>query len=294
MFRLVDWKLILGLGMLCLWSACQSTDQETDSTPDELPAVDTTFYQVQVDRLRMRSAPGLNSSTVTLLPEGALIRYWGDHSLDKADITLRGKLISDYWMHVKYGSHQGWVFGGALQEQEDHSVADALIVPGKRVGPILATDSEQSIIDRLGSEQVQRGEFMVGEGEMLEVTYVFPGTEKELILLWTAEDFIHLREVRVTKAASPWKTEEGLAIGSSLKEVEKINGKPFLMSGFQWDYAGSTMSWNLGNIDADLVVTFAEPNRVHRSLLGDHEIRSDDERLRRANPKIQMMRVIFS
>ena len=135
---------------------------------------------------------------------------------------------------------------------------------------------------------------MVGEGEMLDVSYVFPGTDKELILLWSAQDFKHLREIRITKSSSPWKTEAGMAVGTSLKKVEEINGKPFLMSGFQWDYAGSTMSWNRGNLSSDLVVTFAEPKRVHKSLIGDQEISSDNPPLRRANPRVQVLRVIFS
>ena len=273
--------------------SCQGEKVDEPPIENETTAIDTSYLRVTVDRLRMRDAPGLDSDPITLLPEGVIVRYWGEHSQEKARISLRGKTIEDYWKHVRYGHHDGWVFGGALAKEENNDVADALIVPGQRVGPILADDTEQSIIDRLGASQVIRGEFMIGEGEMLEVSYVFPGTEKELILLWAAQDFKHLREIRITKAQSPWKTEEGMTVGTSLKKVEEINGKPFLMSGFQWDYAGSTMSWNRGSLSPDLVVTFAEPKRVHKALLGDQEISSDSPPLRRANPRIQVLRVIF-
>ena len=291
---LIKSRYWLVLGLIAMMMSCRGPEVNDEPIAETLPSVDTSYFSVQVDRLRMRTAPSLESNTVTLLAEGALVKYWGDRSQGKTQITLRGKSISDHWMHVRYGSFTGWVFGGALAPQMDQSLADALIVPGSRVGPILSGDTEQTIIDRLGPDRVQRGEYMVGEGEMLEVTYVFPGTEKELILLWTAEDFTHLREVRISKAGAPWKTEAGLTVGSTLKEVQEMNGKPFLMSGFQWDYAGSTMSWNLGNLPPDLVLTFAEPKRVHKSLLGDLELRSDSDRLRRANPKVQVLRIIFS
>ncbi|MDH3651474.1 MAG: hypothetical protein OEQ53_17460, partial [Saprospiraceae bacterium] len=90
-----------------------------------------------------------------------------------------------------------------------------------------------------------------------------------------------------------WKTDLGVGIGSSLKNVESINGKPFLVSGFGWDYAGTTFDWKRGSITEKLVVTFEEPNRPHSSLIGDQGILSDDTRLSRLNPKVRTMRILF-
>ena len=42
----------------------------------------------------------------------------------------------------------------------------------------------------------------------------------------------------VREAGSHWKTADGIGIGSTLAEVEKLNGKPFKLSGFDWDLGG--------------------------------------------------------
>ncbi len=294
-YNMVKYKILIYLSILgvVLLASCGG-DSEVTTSQEQKQLVDTTFHRVTVDRLRMRTAPGLKSETVMLLPEEAVVRYWGKHSEEKTRITLRDQPLDDYWKYIRYGSSEGWVFGGALDEIEENEVADALIEPGKRVGLILASDTEQSLVDKLGSENVQRGEYMVGEGTMLDVTYIFPGTPKELILLWKEEDFTHLHEIRITQPESPWKTETGLTMGKSLKEVEKINGGSFLMSGFQWDYAGTTMSWNQGNLLPALVLVFAEPTRVHESLIGDMEVSSENRYLQRSNPKVRAIRIIFS
>ncbi len=282
--------LILVLPLLLL--ACGNGDDNADVIPEET-VPDTTFYRVTVNNLRMRDTPTLQGTTLTLLPEGITVKYWDEHSREKEQITLRGESTSDYWYLIKYGNNTGWVYGGALEKVNMSKGLDNFIVPGERVGPILAEDSEQSIINRIGGENVERGEYSIGEGEMITVTYVYPGTEKELILQWLEEDFANLHSIILAKASSPWKTAEGLQIGSTLKEVEKINGKPFQMSGFQWDYAGTTTTWQNGNLSGKIQIVFDEPARVHKSLIGDHAIASDDSRLHRANPKVREIKVLF-
>ncbi len=288
-YRDALWALML----VC--SLCFGCDRERAPSPQEVAlegGPDTSLYKVQVDRLRMRSEPSLSAETITLLPEGVIVKYWGDHSREKIDITLRGQQVSDYWKYTSYGAYTGWVFGGALEKIESEQ-SSALILPGKSVGPVLATDNEQSIVNRLGPKQVERCEVAIGEGEMLQATCLYAGTERELILLWLEEDFEHLAEVRISKKNSPWQTQHGLKIGSTLKEVESANEKPFMMTGFEWDYAGSTLNWQDGQISDDLALVFEPPDRVHKSLLGDKGISSEDARLRRVNPKVRMIRVLF-
>ncbi len=280
--------------LLLAMLACKGEDELEQSPTTHIEGPDTTFNRVMVDRLRMRSAPDMEAETIMLLPEGSIVKFWGERSQEQLEVILRGQSITDHWKRIKYGSSVGWIFGGAMQEIEDSNVGDLLIIPGERVGPVLATDNERSLIERLGPEHVERGDLMIGEGQIVEATYLFSGTEKELILLWDAEDFEHLREVRITKANSPWKTEEGLSVGTDLKTLEGINGKPFVISGFQWDYAGSTVSWNAGKVSSDLVIVFAEPKQIHKSLIGDHRISSDTRQLQRANPQVKAIRVLFS
>jgi hypothetical protein len=241
----------------------------------------------------MRAEPNLTSETKIMLPEAVKVQYWQEHSEAKTQISLRGEQISDYWYQVKYGNEIGWVFGGALKEVEKKEAFDYLIIPGQRVGPVGVNDSEQSIIDRLGGDLVDRGEFTIGEGESVIATYVFPSTEKELILLWNQGDFKRLREVRIRKSGAPWKLASGLGIGSSLKNVVDANGGPFSLSGFEWEYAGTTLNWQRGTLSDKLNLIFEPPQKIHKSLIGDHNISSDEPHMAKANPKVKVVRVLF-
>ena len=115
-----------------------------------------------------------------------------------------------------------------------------------------------------------------------------------MILLWHEADFVRLREIRIRRSESPWITEQGVKVGSSLQEVEEINQGPFLLSGFEWDYAGSTLDWQSGILQSNLALVFAEPEKMHKSLLGDQSFSSDHKRMHAANPMVQTMRVLFS
>ena len=273
--------------------SCTNREDQPDNALIEEPMADTSFYRVMVNNLRMRDQPSLQGETLTLLPEGITVKFWDEHSREKEQITIRGSLKNEYWYLVKYANFTGWVYGGAIDKVNPAKGLDNFIVPGERVGPILAADTEQSIINRIGGAQVERGEYSIGEGEMITVNYIYPGTDKELIVQWLEEDFTHLHSIIIAKANSPWKTAEGLQVGSTLKEVEKINGNTFNMSGFQWDYAGTTTTWQNGTLAGKITIVFNEPSRVHKSLIGDHTIPSDDARLQRANPTVKQIRVLF-
>jgi len=279
--------------VMTLHIGCKSGTDENVEVEPQVPVVDTNFYEVSVNNLRMRDAPDLTSNTRLMLPEGALVKYWNEHSSEKISVTLRGGQVTDYWFKIKYGKETGWVFAGALTKLAKDENSDQLIVPGQRVGPVEATDSEQSIIDKIGGALVQRGEFVVGEGVSVIATYLYPASQDELILLWDEEDFTTLREIRIRKAGSKWKLTNGIQIGSKLQEVEKANGGSFLLSGFEWDYAGTTINWQGGSMPDNITLIFAAPSKIHKALIGDHSISSTESHMAKANPRVSTIRVLF-
>ncbi len=279
---------------ISLMISCSNNEQKELKPPAPVEQKDDTiYYEVSVDRLRMRSQPGLNSETITLLPEKVVVKYWGEHSQDETTVNLRGQSITAPWFRVVHGRYDGWVFSGALDIMEEEDGQDHLIIPGQRVGPIYAADTEQEIIDRVGGENVIRGDYVLGEGESVQATYLYPSSADELILLWLEEDFTHLREVRIARSNAPWQTIEGIKVGSTLKDVVTANEGDFLMTGFGWDYGGSTLSWQDGHFDDHLAITFSEPERIHRDLEGDQSLSSSNQRLQRTNPAVKVIRVLF-
>jgi hypothetical protein len=47
---------------------------------------------------------------------------------------------------------------------------------------------------------------------------------------------------------SAWATANGIRIGTALAEIEQMNGKPFKLSGFDWDYGGRVTDWQDGKL----------------------------------------------
>ncbi len=279
---------------LAFFASCNGGDSTgAQEEVSVAPLVDTIFYKVMVDNLRMRDAPNLQAETLTLLPQGVIVRTWGERSLREDEIRLRGTIRRDFWYRARYQEQDGWIFGGALDKVSDDPASNSLIIPERQFGPVLATDSEIDVINRLGKENVTRTQVSIGEGESVAGTIIFPGTSREVTLLWTEQNFEDLHEARSQRADAPWATDLGIKIGSSLKQVEKINGRPFRLSGFQWDYAGTTTGWNQGKISESMVLVFAEPERFHSDLIGDQMIDSDNARMQRANPRVSMLRVLF-
>lgn len=60
------------------------------------------------------------------------------------------------------------------------------------------------------------------------------------------------RPTRATVGGSRtrWLVIPGVSIGASLSELERLNGRPFKLLGFSWDYAGTVSSREGGRLDS--------------------------------------------
>ena len=95
------------------------------------------------------------------------------------------------------------------------------------------------------------------------------------------------------KGAPVYATDEGLKVGMSIEEVEKINGKPFKLSGFGWDYGGSPQSFEGGKLQQPedtkcwLSMTFTTTaEQVPETVLGEGEIMSNGKDTLAAKPVV--------
>ena len=83
-----------------------------------------------------------------------------------------------------------------------------------------------------------------------------------------------------------WKFENGLKAGMTIEEVEKINEKPFQISGFGWDYGGHA-NFEGGKLFRKVNLTFKPvTEEVPEYLVGDKELSSTDKQLRAAKPVV--------
>ena len=185
--------------------------------------------------------------------------------------------------------------------------SDWLLVPGERVGPVRANTSEADLQRLFGRADVVPTTFPIGEGEQRPGTIVFPNDSSlRLEILW--RDTLARKEpeeVRLRGLRSRWRFANGVTLGSSLRDLERLNGRPFQLSGWEHDGAGIVYGWAGGALESQLPnrgvrVYLAAPSsslltRSERaSLAGDHPLMSDNLSLRKANPGIAFVRIFFS
>jgi len=191
------------------------------------------------------------------------------------------------------------------------------IIPGVRVGPITNRTSESQIRALYGPENVRRKDIQLEEGASFPGTVVYPDDpEKTFIIRWRDPSFRNLPESVLFRGPhSIWKTDKGLSLGTSLKEIETINGKPFALYGFGWDYGGtvagaeSGILAELGKKEHDpltvrsLILRLSEEifstgsvsitREEFREITGERILRSDHPVMQKLNPRVDEMIVVF-
>ena len=127
-----------------------------------------------------------------------------------------------------------------------------LIVPGAKVGHITAKTSEADLIRIYGKTNVQNEEISVGEGFTEPGAVIYPDDPSKTIqIIWKDQNRRQFPDsIRISsEKKSLWRTTQGISIGTTLKELEKINGKPFSLAGYGWDYGGTVLSWEKGRLE---------------------------------------------
>ncbi|MCE1237577.1 MAG: hypothetical protein LWW93_14605 [Hyphomicrobiales bacterium] len=165
------------------------------------------------------------------------------------------------------------------------------------VGPLAADSSHAKVVAAFGKENVVWTQVDGAEGEKIGATVLFPKDPKRRIELFWNDDkkrsgLSSARPGPKNLAAAP----NGVRPGMTVAEVEKLNGKPFLLSGFGWDYGGSVTDWKGGALDKPapggciVSVRFALPesaDAVAAKVAGDQEFSSNDKNIRAARPSVE-------
>ena len=192
-----------------------------------------------------------------------------------------------------------------------------LVIPGKQVGPVNAAATEASLISLLGAGNVRRDTIYIAEGNFDIGTTLYKNTPDQAQILWTNNrrfadpKSVLLRPARdefnnlLPGAAPKWVTTHGLKIGTSLRAVEKVNGRAFALYGFEWDYGGSSAGWKGGMLEQKDGKSFislrfgvpeslpASQERLYESLMGDREFLSSNPAMQKLNPTVQTLTISF-
>jgi hypothetical protein len=105
-------------------------------------------------------------------------------------------------------------------------------------GPLAADSSEARLIEAYGADNVVTGDVPGPEGTTMLATTIFPDDpERQMQFSWWDED---ARQGIARFTVPPGDVAPGgLTTGMTVDEVEELNGGPFKLYGFFWDYGGS-------------------------------------------------------
>lgn len=104
-------------------------------------------------------------------------------------------------------------------------------------GPFAADSSAARLIETYGRDNVVTGEVPGPEGSTVIATTVFPNDPAKMMEFgwWDEEKF---ERVAYFTLPADDTAPGGLKPGLTVREVEALNGAPFVIGGFWWDYGG--------------------------------------------------------
>jgi hypothetical protein len=171
-------------------------------------------------------------------------------------------------------------------------------------GAVSDSSSEEELRERFGSAQIDTTRIELGEGETAPGTVLFPRDSlRRLEIVW--QDTVsrsHPARLILRGERSRWHVGPGISLNTSLTELERLNGQPFTLAGFGWDYAGVITSWNGGALDSTLagIKLYLDPGSLqygsepYSQVLGDKDYSSDLPPMQKLNPKVRTIFVDFS
>jgi len=128
-------------------------------------------------------------------------------------------------------------------------------VPAEQVacaGVFGPDSSEALLIETFGAENVVTGQVYGPEGIEMLATTLFPDDpQKTMQMGWWDEE--NLTKLAYVELAPSQVGPSGVRVGMTVAEIEAINGEPFIIGGFWWDYGGyaNIESGNLTDLPGD-------------------------------------------
>lgn len=125
-----------------------------------------------------------------------------------------------------------------------------------------------SLLSVYGRANVKIKDAFDEEGTIIGSEYlIYSGTKNEVTIRFG--DDKKSNNITFNTKESAWKLPTWLYVGMPLKEVVAINGRDFSIYGFEWDYSGTLVDWNNGNLqNKGVSIVLAAPDSVNQTTYG--------------------------
>jgi hypothetical protein len=149
-----------------------------------------------------------------------------------------------------------------------------------------------------GAENIGEETLPGPEGEQYTATILYPDDPlRRLEIVWRDDAHAAPASIMVSGEASAWAGPHALSLGQPLADVETINGAPFRLFGFEWDYGGWVSDWNggaLAPLDGCMTRVRFSATAANASATGDSEFASDSAEVRTAAPVVSKFSLNFT
>jgi hypothetical protein len=177
------------------------------------------------------------------------------------------------------------------------------IVPGHSAGVLTPTSSQADLEQHYGKAAIAQTRIELGEGETAPGTVLFPADSlRRLEIVW--HDTVTLsrpERIILRGSRSQWTLGPGISLGTTLQDLERLNGRAFTLAGFGWDYAGVITDWKSGALDSTLTGAklYLDPgpdqyqSPAYSQVMGDRDYSSSLPPMQQLNPRVGQIFVDF-
>jgi hypothetical protein len=190
---------------------------------------------------------------------------------------------------------------------QDEATDKWFLDPAGKSGAVTRSTTEADLIKLYDAKNVKRGDMDLGEGFTEPATFLFQDDPiSKIAISWKdKEKQAYPARIQIDGQKSDWNTYGRVTLGTSLKELEKLNGGAFELFGFEWDYSGTISSWEKGKLEETFhtkgkVTLRLSPNEEMRaqtpefqSVLGDGTFSSADPTMQKLNPRVCQIIWVF-
>lgn len=151
-------------------------------------------------------------------------------------------------MQINYRSFLFFSFLLFISCTEKKSNQQVSNPPTESLDAVLNCGTKDSLIAKFGKDQLILDTVIVYHMDSLQASILYPNSPNQVEIFYKNDS---IQDVKIAGESSQWKTDSGLYLGETLKEVQKANGKHFTISGFDWNYGGVVVSWEGGKLGGD-------------------------------------------
>ncbi len=175
------------------------------------------------------------------------------------------------------------------------TAAQPVVAPGTLLscaGPIDPKATAKSLLAAYGKD-AQLGTIPGAEGMESKALLLYDAIPaKKLAVTFWDDSMQHISGV--SPMGTAWTGPSGIHVGSTLAYIQQVNGKPFSISGFGWDYGGYAVDFKGGALDklpggCTISLRFDGPDNIVMpdGINGDGvTLSSDDPRLKKWSPAV--------